>query len=87
MTKSAPTTGTAYYATTNLGGKPTIMLLDLAATPKLYVDTDHDGDLAEEKPFKGKGSGGSGSLMGALVGTNSRQTFELPGPHHRPEGP
>lgn len=78
VTKSPPTTGTAYYATTNLGGKPTIMLLDLAATPKLYVDTDHDGDLAEEKPFEGKGSGGSGSLMGALVGNNSRQTFSFP---------
>ncbi len=78
VTKAPQTTGTAYYATTNLGGKPTIMLLDAAATPKLYVDTDHDGDLAEERPFKGKGSGSSGDIMGALVGSNSRQTFDFP---------
>ncbi len=73
VTKAPEIAGTAYYATMDLGGRPTIMLLDVADTPKLYVDRDRDGDLAEEEPFEGKASGSSGGIMGALVGA-SRQT-------------
>ncbi len=79
VTKFPKISGAAYYATTDLGGRSTIMLLDLATTPKLYVDRDRDGDLAEEEPFTAKGTGGSsGGIMGALVGSSSRRGFNFP---------
>jgi hypothetical protein len=73
VTKTPSVSGTAYYAMANIGGRPVAMLLDTATPAKLYVDTDHDGDLAEETPFTGAGGGGqSGGLMDALVGSPGR---------------
>jgi len=41
----------------NVGGKSVWAAVVGGDSPKLYVDTDGDGDLADEKPLAGKGSG------------------------------
>jgi hypothetical protein len=45
----------AVYFRTRLGGTRVLMLIDPADTPKLYVDTDVDLDLADEKAIEGSG--------------------------------
>jgi hypothetical protein len=44
----------ALYFPARCGDKPLMMALDWSQEPKLYVDSNLDGDLADEKPLKGK---------------------------------
>lgn len=60
--------GKALYLTATLGGRATQMLIDVSDTPKLYVDTDGDGDLAEEQALSGKRLGSRG-LLDSLLGS------------------
>jgi hypothetical protein len=79
VTKLPALSGTAYYATAALGGRSVTMLLDMAATPKLYVDAEGNGDLAAQEPFTSKTSNQeSGGIMGALAGpSGSRGVFRF----------
>jgi hypothetical protein len=43
--------GQASYFSISLGGQEYVLVIDNASPAKLYVDTDGDGDLAEETPF------------------------------------
>jgi len=43
--------GQASYFSVSLGGQGYLLVIDNASPAKLYVDTDGDGDLAEETPF------------------------------------
>jgi hypothetical protein len=42
----------SYYGV-HLAGKPIVMLLDMTEAPKLYVDTNADFDLSNDKPAEG----------------------------------
>ena len=65
--------GKALYLTATLGGRATQMLIDVSDTPKLYVDTDGDGDLAEEQAVSGKRLGSRGLLDSLFGSADSRQ--------------
>jgi hypothetical protein len=49
-----------------LGGARVLMLIDPAGTPKLYVDTDVDLDLADEKAIEGTGDANGLVSFGAV---------------------
>jgi len=44
----------AYYVK-QVAGKKMVLALDYGRLPKLYADTDLDGDLSDEKPFANRG--------------------------------
>jgi len=44
----------AQYFVAQMGGKPVVMALDCSGEPKLYVDTNGNGDLSDEKPLDGR---------------------------------
>ena len=73
-------TGEACYMTAELGGRPVVMLLDLSSKPKLYVDTNRDGDLAKQQPFEGKLTGGQsgGGLATVILGGGGQKSFSFP---------
>jgi len=50
--------GTVNYAQVTLGGRTVVMAAAVGSATNLYVDTDLDGSLADEKPIKAKAAGG-----------------------------
>jgi len=57
--------GKAFYGFASLAGNQVPIVLDLTDPPKLYIDTDVDGDLSSEEPF-------AGTLTAARRGSRSR---------------
>ena len=59
----------AFYFSGSFGGKQVLMLCDFGPQPKLYVDSDQDGDLSDETAFTSKKKPVRRSLAQILTGT------------------
>ncbi len=61
--------GQAMYGVLRLGTTERVIMLDLAAMPQLYVDSDGDGDLSDETAIEAAASApATGGIFGALMG-------------------
>jgi hypothetical protein len=60
--------GAAVYFSRSMGGREIVLLIERGKTPKLYVDTDGDKDMGEEKAVEGAVAKRNVGLLEALVG-------------------
>ncbi|MHC4480720.1 MAG: hypothetical protein ACYS8K_00355 [Planctomycetota bacterium] len=75
--KAAPAgvSGEPVYYLARIGDAPVLVALSPSRPPKLFVDTDGDGDLAEEKPVSG---GRKGGFLAGGVARFGPVTVKLP---------